>query len=244
MTVRALEGIPTIRNPPNDGQTQPEGAHVYETAGRFSERGDMAGRARWKLKVEHLMACNCNWGCPCSFNAPPTYGRCEGALAYRVAEGSVNRVPLDGSKWVLVAAWPGAVHEGNGRGLVYLDERATGAKREALEAIATGTAGGPMRIYMNTLASRPPVKEARIEFRFAGKRSVFGVGKDVRVEFEPMKNPVTGKDHYYTGLLPTGLFTKREDFYSAKVFWVRTAGFDFDYPGRNTELIRSTWRGP
>ena len=32
---------------------------------------------KWKLQVEQLMACNCNWGCPCSFDAPPTYGRCE-----------------------------------------------------------------------------------------------------------------------------------------------------------------------
>src|SRR5437667_4938916 len=43
---------------------------------------------KWKLKVEQLMACNCNWGCPCSFDAPPTYGKCETALAYRIAKGS------------------------------------------------------------------------------------------------------------------------------------------------------------
>src|SRR5213078_4795099 len=98
---------------------------------------------QWKLKVEQLMACNCNWGCPCSFNAPPTYGKCETALAYRIAKGSYGGVTLDGLKFILVAAWPKAIHLGHGRGVLFLDARATGPKREALEAIATAKAGGP-----------------------------------------------------------------------------------------------------
>lgn len=60
---------------------------------------------KWKLKIEHLMACNCNWGCPCSFNAPPTHGTCEAALAYRVVEGRYGDAVLDGLAWVVAAAW-------------------------------------------------------------------------------------------------------------------------------------------
>jgi len=48
----------------------------------------MAGPAKWRLKMEQLMACNCSWGCPCSFDSIPTYGTCEAALAYRVVDGS------------------------------------------------------------------------------------------------------------------------------------------------------------
>src|SRR5438552_14216347 len=70
---------------------------------------------KWKLKVEQLMACNCNWGCPCSFDAPPTYGKCETALAYRIAKGSYGGVALDGLKFILVAAWPKAIHLGQDR---------------------------------------------------------------------------------------------------------------------------------
>src|SRR6266513_5889229 len=75
---------------------------------------------KWKLKVEQLMACNCNWGCPCSFDAPPTYGKCETALAYRIATGSYRGVALDGLKFILVAAWPKAIHLGHGRGGLFL----------------------------------------------------------------------------------------------------------------------------
>jgi len=62
---------------------------------------------KWKLKIEHLMACNCNYGCPCSFNAPPTHGACEAALAYRVVEGKYGAVPLDGLRWVFEPNSPG-----------------------------------------------------------------------------------------------------------------------------------------
>src|SRR2546426_12654688 len=106
---------------------------------------------KWKLKVEQLMACNCNWGCPCSFDAPPTYGRCETALAYRIAKGSYGGVALDGLRFILVAAWPKAIHLGHGRGVLFLDAQATGPKREA---IATAEAGGPMNIYMSMMTDR------------------------------------------------------------------------------------------
>ena len=62
--------------------------------------------------------CNCNWGCPCQFNALPAHRDC------RAIVGTADRpavhfgdVPLDGLKAVAVFAWPGAIHEGNGEGL-------------------------------------------------------------------------------------------------------------------------------
>ena len=198
---------------------------------------------KWNLKVEQLVSCNCNWGCPCSFNAPPTYGPCEGALAYRVVRGTYGGVALDGLKWILVVAWPAAIHLGNGRGLVYLDERAKGERREALAELVTMKTG-PLAAYMKSFTKPPEVRPARIEFTFAGKRSVFGAGRKIRAEFEPMRNPVTGADHMYTGTLPTGLFTKSEEFYSTKKFRADTGGFRFDYPGRNAIVSAATWRGP
>ena len=28
----------------------------------------------WELKGTVVVACNCDYGCPCNFNAPPTNG--------------------------------------------------------------------------------------------------------------------------------------------------------------------------
>ena len=101
-----------------------------------------------------------------------------------------------------------------------------------------------MNIYMSMMTEPPEVRTARIEFRFIGKRSRFRIGNRVRVEFEPMRNPVTGEDHFLIGQLPTGLFTKSEEFFSAKNFRVAVNGLEFNYPGRNAILAASTWRGP
>src|SRR5439155_23846651 len=105
-------------------------------------------------------------------------------------------------------------------------------------------AGGPFTSCMSMMSERPEVRTARIEFRFIGKRSRFRIWGRVRVEFEPMRNPVTGEDHFLTGQLPTGLFTNSEEFFSAKNFRVALNGLEFNYPGRNAILAASTWRGP
>ena len=68
--------------------------------------------------MEHLVACNCDWGCPCAFEARPTTGHCEGAVAHRIVTGKYGDVTLDGLKWVLLVRWPGAIHKGSGRGIV------------------------------------------------------------------------------------------------------------------------------
>jgi hypothetical protein len=126
---------------------------------------------------------------------------------------------------------------------VFLDERAKGRKREALEALVTSKTG-PLAAYMKSFTKPPVVRSARIEFKFAGKRSIFGAGRAVRAKFEAMHNPVTGAEHMLTGILPTGLFTKSEDFYSTKTFRANTDRFRFDYPGRNAIVSTANWRGP
>jgi hypothetical protein len=199
---------------------------------------------RWKLKIEHLMACNCNWGCPCSFESPPTYGICETAGAYRIAEGRYGDLVMDGLKWAHALAWPGPLHELNGHGVVYLDESATTPQREALEAIATGKAGGPIGVFMSTVTAGVDVEVAAIEFHHEGENSWFRVPGQLEVSFEAIRNPVTGEEHFATALLPGGMLTRREDFYSARDFSVTAGNLDFSHPRRNAIAFRHNWRGP
>src|SRR5262245_31089803 len=39
---------------------------------------------KWELTGTVLVACNCDWGCPCNFNARPTAGKCEGGWTWHV----------------------------------------------------------------------------------------------------------------------------------------------------------------
>ena len=192
-----------------------------------------------------LMACNCEWGCPCSFNAPPTYGDCASALAYRVVEGSFGDVSLDGLRWGLVAYWPGALHELNGEGVVYLDESADASQLDALRRVATGGAGGPIGIFMSTLTAGIKSQVARIEFRFEQAVSRFKLAGAAEVVFEPMRSAVSGDPHEATLELPTGMLTNREHFYSTETFSADAGGrLRFSFPGRNAIASLGDWRGP
>lgn len=198
---------------------------------------------KWRIKFEHLMACNCDWGCPCSFNSAPTTGQCESALGWRIVEGRYGNVDLAGLKWILAVSWPGAIHEGRGRGVVFVDARAKGEKREALEGIATGRAGGPIGVLMSTL-TEVDVREATIGWRFSGKSSRFSAGDAVEVVFESMTNPATGAPFDATVLLPQGMLNREERYYSAKVQSVDADGVTFEHPGKNAFTSENTWKGP
>ena len=62
----------------------------------------------WKVHAYFLDACNCDWGCPCQFNANPTHGNCEGIAGYHIITGSYGtKVKLDGLNMALIV--PGLV---------------------------------------------------------------------------------------------------------------------------------------
>ena len=199
---------------------------------------------RWKLEVEHAMGCNCNWGCPCGFESPPTYGSCEAAMAWRVLRGTYGHFKLDGLAWVLAAIWPGPLHQRNGRGVVFLDDSASSGQSDALRDIATGSAGGPIGIFMSTVNAGIEVKSARISYTGEGKTTAFSIGDEVDVEFEPILNPVSGLEHHVSLLLHTGMLNKREHFFSTKTLKVITDGMHFSYPGRNGFTSQTVWEGP
>ena len=50
----------------------------------------------WELKGMEYGNCNCDYGCPCQFNALPTYGNCQYLLFARVDRGIYNDINLDG----------------------------------------------------------------------------------------------------------------------------------------------------
>src|ERR671922_2765633 len=97
---------------------------------------------KWNFEADYFTACNCDWGCPCNFNARPTEGRCHGWGVWPTTEGSFGPTRLHGAKFALYYAFPGLVEQGNGIARTYVDTGASEDQRRALEAIGTGNAGG------------------------------------------------------------------------------------------------------
>src|SRR3989454_10422725 len=112
---------------------------------------------KWKMSGSLLGECNCDWGCPCSFDAPPSHGSCRGVYTWIIDKGAYGDVKLNGLGVALPGLWPGAVHLGHGTQLVLIHGRATPAQRRALETLGQGEAGGPVaRLRSRPRTAAPP----------------------------------------------------------------------------------------
>jgi hypothetical protein len=190
--------------------------------------------ADWKLKGTVLVGCNCDYGCPCNFNAPPTSGDCEGGWTWHIEEGRFGDVDLSGLTISVFADWPGAIHEGNGKAVAYYDERADGEQREALESLARGGEGGPWGVFINTYELLH-VKPASFELELNGERSRLKVGDVAELFMEPIRNPVTGDETRGGVMLPKGLVFNEGWCAASTSFWVKD-GVSYDHSGKQAEF--------
>src|SRR5690348_15511320 len=69
---------------------------VGQCTPHFKEKTMASTATKWWLEADYLQACNCDYGCPCEFEAPPTEGFCEGLGAWRISKGKYGDVSLDG----------------------------------------------------------------------------------------------------------------------------------------------------
>lgn len=177
----------------------------------------------WRIKGLSLTTCNCAYGCPCQFNALPTHGDCRAAVGMRVDEGHFNDVSLDGTTWVGLFGWPGAIHEGNGEALVIVDESATDEQRQALLTILSGEETEPGATIFNVFAGTlTKVHEPRFlpitwEADMDSRRGHFAVEGVVDAKATPIVNASTGAEHRARVTLPTGFEYAEAEYASGTV---------------------------
>ena len=173
----------------------------------------------WRIEGDKIGACNCNYGCPCEFNAPPTHGKCEGLEGMEIETGHFGEIRLDGLKVAATYHWPGAVHEGRGLCQTILDARASEEQREALLKILSGEEQEPttvFNIYGSTFETEFDTLYNDIDFACdvearTGHVRIPGVF-DMTVE--PIRNPVTGAPHRARIELPEGFEYRRAEMAS------------------------------
>jgi hypothetical protein len=101
----------------------------------------------WRVNGEYFEACSCDFVCPCptsNMAARPTKGHCDAGLIFHVDQGSYGATRLDGLNFAVLLHTPGPMIQGNWTVGLVLDERASAEQQQALTAIASGQAGGPM----------------------------------------------------------------------------------------------------
>ncbi len=198
---------------------------------------------RWSLQGTMLIACNCDYGCPCNFNALPTTGKCEGGWTWVVDEGRYGDVELSGLNFSLYANWPGAIHEGDGEAVFLLDERADERQREAIATLVSGDVGGPWGVLAWTWPTVHGPTAVPYDVEIAGLDSKVRAGDVVELELAPIRNPVTGAEVHPGVVLPEGIQLKRADLGASAVFRVRD-GVSYDHSGQYTAIGPFEYAGP
>src|SRR2546422_10469645 len=126
---------------------------------------------QWKVSGQYYETCSCDFVCPClpgQMAVSPTKGSCTFAMAFKVDQGSYGKVPLDGLGFIVLGWTPEAMGKGNWSVGLIADERASVEQRDAITAIASGAAGGPMAALSGLIGKFLGVEPAPIRFNRSG----------------------------------------------------------------------------
>jgi hypothetical protein len=191
-------------------------------------------KVKWTIEADYLQACNCDYGCPCEFEAPPTKGFCEGVGAWRINRGSYGNVSLNGLGLGFALHSPAALHLGNITLALFVDQRANQQQRDSLVQIASGQAGGmPFEIIASLVSKLSGPHFVPIQFTVQGKNSSAKIGNVASMGFEPIKNPVTGEPESIRIEHGTGFLFKGADVVSAKECRSSVTDLSFSWPNKS-----------
>lgn len=197
----------------------------------------------WHLRGSILGACNCDWGCPCNFDAPPTYGHCHGAYVWQIREGRFGDVKLNGLYMAWVGESPGAMHLGHGTTQVIIGEQADEGQRAALADLLSGRFGGPFEILASVTETWLDPIFAPFGVVIDGLNSRVSVPGLLELSLTSIKNPVTGEPEEVNLLKRTG-FTSTNTELGATTVYRYTGGFQHEHSGKYGEFANFEYSGP
>ena len=199
----------------------------------------------WALQGLEYVNCNCAWGCPCQFNGPPTQGHCRRPRLCRSKRATLARSPLDGLRWGVLAAWPAAIHLGNGRLQTIIDERADPRQRKAIEAISHGEETEPgtlvWQVFATTITEFLPTlyKPIDLAIDYPARTARVRVPGLIEGAAETIRNPVTREPHPVRVTMPTGFEFTDSEVLSGQSKATGPIALDLD--GSHAHLARIHW---
>ena len=125
----------------------------------------------WHIEGRFMETCNCAFVCPCitsNLTAKPTEGDCKAAVAMKIDKGEKDGVSLDGLAFVVLIHSPGPMADGTLEVGLIMDETADDAQTEAISAIASGAAGGPMAALGPLVGETAGIERRPIAFEAQG----------------------------------------------------------------------------
>ena len=164
----------------------------------------------WEIKGSELVNCTCTYGCNCQFNGLPDKGHCHAVAGIQIDEGHHGETRLDGLRVAAIFKWPGAIHEGNGEAIAFVDSAADERQRDALLKIMTGQDTDPFAtmfsVYASTVTTMndPVFTKIDLELDVDGRRGRTVIEDYLDTVGEPIRNKVSGAETRAQIVLPNG----------------------------------------
>ena len=156
--------------------------------------------AGWSIEGQYFETCNCSFLCPCissNLTARPTEGDCKAAIALRIDKGEKDGVTLDGLAFVVLLHSPKAMAEGDFTVGLVIDERASDPQTEAIGAIASGAAGGPMAALAPLVGRIAGIEKRPIRFEQNGMKFAVTAGELIDQACEGVPGPARPGEPIY-----------------------------------------------
>jgi hypothetical protein len=207
---------------------------------------------KWKISGGFFDVCKCSIPCPCEFAQSPTYGDCDGVLAWHIQKGKYGEIPLDGLNILGLGSFTGNIWAGGGNTKVtaalFFDEKASQQQREALQMVFSGKAGGFMAEFAKLIGELRDIDFAPIKFEVSDDLASWNAeipGKVV-AKAEALSGPMTPPGKRVITLNPPG----SEVGPGTVATWgkavtdeVNAMGFKWEWNGRSSKYIPFDWSG-
>ncbi|HZA64995.1 MAG TPA: DUF1326 domain-containing protein [Nitrososphaeraceae archaeon] len=208
----------------------------------------------WKVSGDWFDVCKCSIPCPCEFAQAPTYGDCDGVMAYHIRNGHYGETSLDDLNVLALIYFKGNIWAGNTKITIafFLDERANQKQREDLQMIFSGKAGGFMGELSGIIGDVRGLDFAPIKFDIADDLSYWSAeipGK-VLAKAEALTGPTTPPGKRVQTINPPGSEVG-PGAAGAVATWgtavadeVDAMGFKWERKCRSSKHIPFEWSGP
>ena len=132
--------------------------------------------------------CNCEGICPghIHFSNDCTHERCMGYWAIEIDSGFFGQVDLSGLRCVVAFDSPQKMINGEWTEAIIVDEAASQEQLLAIEAILTGSAGGPWEILDRFVEKRLPTKQLPIEIQQVQNVKKLKIGNLIKSTVTPL----------------------------------------------------------
>jgi hypothetical protein len=203
----------------------------------------------WRIDAEAFSNCNCDYGCPCQFEQRPSKGNCRGFEVGRIERGHFGDVRLDGLRYAVTYAWPGAVFEGNGEMQAIIDQRADEKQRQALATVLHGGETEEARTHwwvfhaMSSTVHEPLYKPIDFEIDVENRRARVSIPGLLESTGRPIISPATGEEHRVRIDNPNGIEFEIAEIGSASTKATGIIELDLSDSYGQFNLVRHTGGG-